>query len=119
VIGPPDATVPVPADGMDHRDTETASIRSGRVEHEETTAMDRTEAGTMMREAFSRRSLKREFASMLDMALFLAVPVGLWLFAPLDPWLWVLIGAPAMMAAMFLSSFIQVLLGTSPGPGSK
>ena len=79
--------------------------------------MDRIEPGAIMRDAFSRKSLKRELASMLDLTLFLALPVALWLFAPLNPWFWVLLGAPSMVASMFLSAFIQKLLGVRPVKG--
>ena len=113
MIGSTDAA-PGPADEVSRTDTRRASVRSGRMEPEETAVVDRIEPGSIIKEAFSRQSLKRGSASMLDMALFVAVPVALWLFAPLDPWFWVLIGAPAIMAAMFLSAFIQTLLGVRP-----
>lgn len=113
MIGSTDAA-PRPADDVDRTDTGEASVSSEGMEPEETAIVDRIKPGSIIKEAFSRQSLKREFASMLDMALFVAVPIALWLFAPLDPWFWVLIGVPAMMAAMFLSAFIQTLLGVRP-----
>lgn len=73
--------------------------------------MDTLDPAKAIRESFSRQSLKRELASVLDGLLYIATPVCLWLFAPLNPWFWVLVGTPAMMACLFLSSFIHVMLG--------
>lgn len=72
--------------------------------------MDTPDPSKTIRDSFSRQSLKRELASIMDGLLYLATPVCLWLFAPLSPWFWVLVGTPAMMACLLLSSFMNVML---------
>lgn len=77
------------------------------------TDVDALDPAEAVRKSFSRQSLKRELASILDGLLYIATPVCLWLFAPLSPWFWVLVGTPAMMACLFLSSFIHAMLGVN------
>jgi hypothetical protein len=55
-------------------------------------------------------TLRRALAEILDVALFLAVPISLWLWAPSDPWTWILIGIPAMLGCLVMAAVTKRIL---------
>lgn len=55
-------------------------------------------------------TLRRALAEILDVVLFLAVPISLWLWAPSDPWTWILIGIPAMLGCLVMAVVTKRIL---------
>lgn len=61
------------------------------------------------------RQFRRTIAEALDAVLFVATPVGLWLFAPSDPTTWILVGIPGMLACLFAAAVLKTLLVAEEG----